>query len=187
MNNAAGSSTTEAALELAQEFIRAVEAKDFDAVAQTLSPGAHQLFMHSGRTRTAEDIANIVSSNKKGFCVADVKGKAEILDYYSALFRKFTPLIWRNHKWTVSDKGQVFFSGNGDMAVTWNQKPYRNDYVTRFDVENGQIVNISEYANAFMYSRLGVRPNGAELRALLRAIGRMVNPWQSATASCSRP
>jgi ketosteroid isomerase-like protein len=182
MTDVARSTTTQAALELAQEFIRAVEAKDFDSVAQTLSPDAHQLFMHAGRTRTAEDIANIVSSRKKGFCVADVKGKAEIMDYYSALFRKFTPLTWRDHEWTVSENGQVFFSGNGDMLVTWNQKPYRNNYVTRFDVENGQIVNLAEYANAFMYSRLGVRPNGTEFRALLRAIGRMVNPWQSSTS-----
>jgi ketosteroid isomerase-like protein len=37
-------------LETAKEFIRAVEAKDFDAVQATLSPDARQLFMHSGRT-----------------------------------------------------------------------------------------------------------------------------------------
>jgi ketosteroid isomerase-like protein len=182
MTDAARSITTQAALDLAQEFIRAVEAKDFDALARTLSPNARQLFMHSAHTRTAEDVANIVSGRKRGFCVADLKRKAGIMDYYSALFRKFTPLIWRNHEWTVSDKGQVFFSGKGDMAVTWNQKPYRNSYVTRFDVENGQIVKVAEYANAFMYSRLGVRPNRSEFRSLLRAIGRMVNPWQSATS-----
>jgi ketosteroid isomerase-like protein len=182
MTDDRGSTSTHAALELAQEFIRAVEAKDFDAVAQTLAPNARQLFMHSGRTRTAEGIANIVSGRNGGFCIADVRGKTEIMDYYSALFRKFNPLMWRDHEWSVSETGTVFFSGNGDMVVTRNQKPYRNNYVTRFDVENGQIVNMAEYANALMYSRLGVRPNRAEFRALLRAIGRMVNPWQSSTS-----
>jgi ketosteroid isomerase-like protein len=171
------------AVETAQEFIRAVEAKDFDAVEATLSYDARQLFMHSVRPTTEAGVADLIAGRAKGLCVADVNGRDEIMAYTEALFRKFTPLIWRNHSWTSSEKGDaVYFFGRGDMLVTWNGKPYRNTYVTRFDVENGKIVKMAEYANAFLYAGLGVRPNGAEFRALLRAVGRMINPTLSATS-----
>ena len=174
---------TRTALETAQEFIRAVEAKDFDAVQATLSPHARQLFMHSGRATTEAGVADLIADRAKGFCVAGVDGRDEIMAYTEALFRKFTPLIWRDHSWTISQtNGAVYFFGRGDMLVTSNRKPYRNTYVTRFDVESGRIVKMAEYANAFQYAGLGVRPNGAELRALLRAVGRMVTPTLSATS-----
>lgn len=175
--------TIRTALETAQEFIRAVEAKNFDAVEATLSHSARQLFMHSGRTTTDAGVADLIAGRAKGFCVADVDGPDEIMAYTEALFRKFTPLIWRDHAWTVAENASaVFFFGRGDMRLTSNGKPYRNSYVTRFDVENGRIVTMAEYANAFMYAGLHVRPNGAEFRALLRAIGRMINPAMSATS-----
>jgi ketosteroid isomerase-like protein len=175
--------TARTALDTAQEFIRAVEAKDFDAVEATLSPHARQLFMHSSRTTTVTGAADLITDRTKGFCVADVEGRDEIMAYTKALFEKFTPLIWRDHSWTVSDTNDaVYFFGRGDMLVTSNRKPYRNTYVTRFDVDEGRIVKMAEYANAFQYAGLGVRPNGAEFRALLRAVGRMINPTLSATS-----
>jgi ketosteroid isomerase-like protein len=171
------------AVETAREFIRAVEAKDFDAVEATLWCDARQLFMHSVRTTTDAGVADLIADRAKGLCVADVNGRDEIMAYTEALFRKFTPLIWRDHSWTFSEKGDaVYFFGRGDMLVTWNGKPYRNTYVTRFDVENGKIVKMAEYANAFLYAGLGVRPNGAEFRALLRAVRRMITPALSATS-----
>lgn len=173
--------TSRTTLETAQEFIRAVQAKEFDAVEATLSRDARQLFMHSSRTTTEEGVADLIADRAKGLCVADVDGRDEMMAYYEALFRKFTPLIWCDHSWTVSEKGDaVYFFGRGDMIVTSNGKPYRNTYVTRFDVENGTIVTMAEYANAFLYAGLGVRPNGAEFRSLLRAVWRMINPTLSA-------
>lgn len=169
------------ALETAREFIRAVESKDLNTVRATLSPHARQLFMHSGRTTTDVGLADLIADRTKGFCVADVDGRDEIMEYTEALFRKFTPLIWRDHSWTVSEtNGSVYFFGRGDMLLTANRKPYRNTYMTRFDVESGRILKMAEYANAFQYAGLGVRPNGAEFRALLRAVGRMINPTLSA-------
>ncbi len=171
------------ALETAEEFIRAVEAKDPDAVQATLSPHARQLFMHSGRTTTEAGEADLIADRAKGFCVADVDGRDEIMAYTEALFRKSTPLIWRDHSWTLSQTSEaVYFCGRGDMLVTSKGKPYRNTYVTRFDVHEGRIVEMAEYANAFEYARLGVRPNGAEFRALLRAVRRMISPTLSATS-----
>jgi ketosteroid isomerase-like protein len=169
-----------AALELAQEFIRSVEAKDLDAVSRTLAADARQLFMHSRRTRTADGVQDVIAGRRKGFCVAEVKGKGEILAYTEALFHKFVPLVWRGHEWAVSQGGdEVFFHGEGDMVVARTNQPYRNSYVTRFDIEDGRIVRMAEYADAFMYAGLRVRPNGAEFRALLRAVARLLSPARS--------
>lgn len=172
----------QAAMQVAQEFIRAVEAKDLDAVDQTLHPTVRQLFMHTGVTTTPAGVADIIAGRLRGLCVADLNGKSDVLAYTRALFDKFTPLIWRNHEWSVSPNEEVFFHGSGDMALTRNGRTYRNSYVTRFDVVDGKIVLMAEYANAFLYAGLRVRPNGAEFRGLLRAIRRMLSPTLSATA-----
>ncbi|GAA1618883.1 nuclear transport factor 2 family protein [Actinoplanes couchii] len=158
-------------LDVAREFIRSVEAKDLDAVDRTLAADARQLFLHDRGTTTADGVADIVAGRSKGWCVADVAGKQQILAYTEALFAKFDPLVWRDHRWTVSPAGtDVFFHGTGDMVVARSGKAYRNTYLTRFTVENGKITNMSEYADAFLYAGLWVRPNAAEFRALLRAL-----------------
>ncbi|SHJ97534.1 Ketosteroid isomerase-related protein [Nocardiopsis flavescens] len=169
-------------LGVAQEFIRAVEAKDIEAVSRTLADDARQLFMHVGTAATTpEGVADVIAGRRRGICVADVKGKDEVLAYTGALFVKFDPLRWRGQEWRLSPDGrELYFYGVGDMVVARTGQPYRNTYVTRFDVEDGRIVLMAEYGNALMYAGLGVRPNGAEFRSLLRAVGRMFSPRLSA-------
>lgn len=181
MRDQTPASVTHTGLDVAREFIRAVEAKDIEAVARTLSDDARQLFMHARGATTPDGVADIIAGRTRGIRVADVKGRSEVLAYTSALFDKFTPLLWRDHEWRVSsDGGELFFHGIGDMVVARTGRPYRNTYVTRFDIENGRIVLMAEYGNALMYAGLGIRPNGAEFRALLRAVGRMLSPRLSA-------
>jgi len=176
MSNSPRTAAAQASLAVAQDFIQSVEAKDLDAVSRTLTVDARQLFMHSRRTKTSDGVAAIIAGRTKGFCVADVQGKSEILAYTNALFEKFTPLVWRDHEWTVTQNGEeVFFHGQGDMIVARTGRTYKNNYVTRFDIEEGKIVRMAEYADAFMYAGLRVRPNGAEFRALLRAVKRMAS------------
>jgi ketosteroid isomerase-like protein len=166
--------TTRSTLETAQEFIRAVEAKDIDAVEDTLRDDADQLFMHSNAVTSEQGVADIIAGRRQGFCVADVSGRDEVLGYHRGIFDKFDPLVWRNHRWTVSPDGRdVYFFGTGDMVVARTGAPYRNTYLTRFDVSDGKIVRMAEYGNVMMYARLGVRPNRAEFRSLLRAVRRM--------------
>jgi len=176
MSNSPRTVAAQASLAVAQDFIQSVEAKDLDAVSRTLTVDARQLFMHSRRTKTSDGVAAIIAGRTKGFCVADVQGKSEILAYTNALFEKFTPLVWRDHEWTVTQNGEeVFFHGQGDMIVARTGRTYKNNYVTRFDIEDGKIIRTAEYADAFMYAGLRVRPNGAEFRALLRAVKRMAS------------
>lgn len=177
----APAAAAQAAMHAAQMFIQAVEAKDLDGVAATLHPQVRQLFMHTSATTSPDCIADVITGRRRGLCVADMNGKKDVLAYTNALFDKFTPLIWRNHQWSISPNGEVFFCGTGDMALTRSGKTYRNSYVTRFDIADGKIVLMAEYANAFLYSSLGVRPNAVEFRGLLRAIGRIVSPTKSAT------
>lgn len=172
--------TTRSALETAKEFIRAVEAKDFDTVADTLRDDAEQLFMHSRAVTDAAGVADIIAGRRRGLCVADVSGRDEVLGYTQGIFDKFDPLVWRDHQWTVSPDGRdAFFLGVGDMVVARTGVPYRNTYLTRFDVTDGKIVRMAEYGDVLMYARLGVRPNRSEFRSLLRALGRMVSPTRS--------
>ncbi|MFJ3404459.1 nuclear transport factor 2 family protein [Promicromonospora sp. NPDC090134] len=172
--------TTRSTLETAREFIRAVEAKDIEAVADTLRDDVEQLFMHSNAVISDQGVAELVAGRRRGFCVADVSGREEVLGYTRGIFDKFEPLVWRNHRWTVNPDGrEVFFLGTGDMVVARTGVPYRNTYLTRFDVTDGKIVRMAEYGNAMMYARLGVRPNRAEFRSLLRAVGRMFSLTRS--------
>lgn len=172
--------TARSALETAKELIRAVEAKDIGAVEDTLRDDAEQLFMHSHAVTSDQGVADLVAGRRRGFCVADVSGREEVLGYTRGIFDKFDPLVWRDHRWTVGPDGrEVFFHGVGDMVVARTGAPYRNTYLTRFDVTDGKIVRMAEYGNVLMYARLGVRPNRAELRSLLRAVGRMLSPTRS--------
>jgi hypothetical protein len=78
---------TRTALETAQEFVRAIEAKDLDAVEATLSHDARQLFMHSAHTIAEAGVADLIADRASGLCVADVDGRDEIMAYTDALFR----------------------------------------------------------------------------------------------------
>ncbi|GAB7052953.1 nuclear transport factor 2 family protein [Catenuloplanes indicus] len=119
--------------------------------------------------------ASVIAGRTRGWCVADLKGRDEVLAYTGGIFARFDPLVWRGHEWTVSPDGRaVFFHGVGDMVVARIGRPYRNTYTMRFDVEDGRVVRIAEYGNALMFAGLDVRPNRTELRALLRAVRRPV-------------
>ncbi|MDW5327098.1 nuclear transport factor 2 family protein [Plantactinospora sp. KLBMP9567] len=165
------------ALRIAQHFITAVEAKDLDAVAEALAPDAQQLFMHTKRTRYGDGAATIVTGeNRRAVCVAHLKGRHEVLAYTEGLMGKFNPLRWSDTEWSASPDGsQVFFRGKGNMVVARTGKPYRNHYVTIFDINDGRIVRMAEYADAFAYAGLRIRPNDAELRSFLRAAGRLLS------------
>ncbi|WP_460755907.1 hypothetical protein [Myceligenerans cantabricum] len=77
-------------LETGKEFIRAVEAKDIDAVARTLGDEVEQLFMHSSGVTRAEGVTGIVAGRRRGFCVADVRGRGEVLGYTRGIFDMWT-------------------------------------------------------------------------------------------------
>ena len=171
MTNNTPSFSIQPKLALAQEFIKAVESKNLDAVAATLTADAQQFFMHTKRTMTEEGRDEIISGqNRKAFCVALLEKKEEILAYTKGLFGQFTPLVWNNHKWsTPAGSDQVIFLGKGGMIVEKNGKPYNNDYVTVFEFDGDKIIRMYEYGDAFSYFSLGIFPNHTQVKAFVRA------------------
>ena len=168
------------ALALAKENIAGIEAGDVDRVRRTLAADVSQLFMHTTLTRTPDGARRIVTGAASGFCVADFRGRDEVLAYTEGLIATLSPRIWRDSVWSVSSDGRtVFMRAEGDMAVAATGAPYRNSYVTRFDVRDGAIVAMVEYANAFLYAGLRQRPTRAQLKALLRATRHVLAPGRA--------
>ena len=77
----------------------------------------------------------------------------------------------------AGDHGRAFniaeFHGKGDMVTTRSGRAYRNEYVTRFNVKDGKIVRLVEYADGTRYIALRIPPSRAEARALVRALGNL--------------
>jgi ketosteroid isomerase-like protein len=168
-------SASEAALRLAQAYVRSVEAKDLAAVASVLADDARQIFMHSSKVRKPKGMAEIKAGDKHGFCVASLLGKDEILGYTEGLIKNFGRLIWVDQEWTSSDNGEaVLFSATGDMVTAKSGKAYRNGYVMQFSVERDRITRIIEFGDAFLYARLLIPPSKVQLRAFRRAFARFI-------------
>ena len=114
------------AMQTAREFIRAVQAKDIDAVTATLREDAEQLFMHTRAVTKPGGADAIIAGRRGGFCAADVRGRDEVLAYTRGIMDKFEPLVWRDHQWTPTpNPDEVFFFATGDMVVARTGQPYR--------------------------------------------------------------
>ena len=143
------------ALEVAQDYIRCIETGDRDGIARSLAEDVKQIF----------PISSEATGEPQGIFV----GKADVVDYTYGLFRKFSGLRWPNPDWTLSEDGRrAFLEGRGEATVTHSGAPYSHVYVTRFDVEDGLIVRIAEYANATLYVSMGIEPTETEMRAVER-------------------
>lgn len=149
---------TPTALETAQAYISYIEAGDRDGIARSLAEDVEQVFP--------------ISSDATGEPQGIFSGKQEVLEYTYGLFRKFSGLRWPDPEWTASADGKrAFLEGRGDATVVHSNAHYSNVYVTRFDVEDGLIVHIAEYANATLYTSLGVEPSEVEIKAVQRVRG----------------
>jgi hypothetical protein len=54
-------------------------------------------------------------------------------------------------------------------VVAHSKAPYRNTYMIQFDVDDGLITQITEYANSELYVAQGIEPVEVEIRAVQRA------------------
>lgn len=133
-------STTTESLALAQDYIRAMEAQDRDAVADLLAPNARQVF---------------VLNPDPAHPAAVYEGKDQVVAYSDGLFRKFQRLTWINKDWTVSaDGSRVFLQAQSDGLTTHSGAAYRNTYAFRIDIVDGFIVQILEYTRDDLFVAL---------------------------------
>lgn len=149
-------SIQEAALTCAQDFQRFVEIRDKAGINRSLANHVRQVFpMASGGWTGLGAI---------------YEGKDEVLAYYYGLLDKFDRLVWINPVWTVSaDGSRVFMEAKSDAVATHSKASYSNTYVTRFDIKDGLITQIFEYAIAELFIALGTQPTETERRAIQRA------------------
>lgn len=147
------------ALAVAQDYVRFIETEDREGIARSLDDNVEQVFP--------------ISVDPTGEPMGIFSGKEEVVDYTYGLFRKFSGLRWPNPDWSEStDRKRAYFEARGSATVTHSGLPYSNVYITRFDVENGRITRIAEYANATLYVSLGIEPTATEIRAVERVQAR---------------
>jgi ketosteroid isomerase-like protein len=143
------------ALQVAQDYVRFIETADRDGIARSLAENVTQVFP--------------ISSEATGEPQGIFSGKEEVVEYTYGLFRKFRNLRWPDARWIASADGKTaIMEGRGDATVVHSGIRYNNVYITRFDVEDGLIVQIAEYANATLYTSLGIEPSEVEMRAVER-------------------
>ncbi len=143
------------ALAVARDYVRFIEASDREGIAQSLADHVEQVFPIAPEP-TGEPTGRFI-------------GKQEVLDYTYGLFRKFSGLRWLDPHWNESSDGKsAFLEARGDATVRHSGVYYSNVYIIRFDVEDGLIVQIREYANALLYLSLGIEPSPVEIAAVER-------------------
>lgn len=89
------------ALETAQPYIRAMEAQDKEAVAETLAPEVMHLFPVAG---------------EQGW-MGTFQGRDEVRGYVAGFVREFRSLAWVDKRWTEpADRRTVFVEARGDAV-----------------------------------------------------------------------
>ena len=121
------------AIELGREYLRALQAKDKQAIFAILA-GDFVLEVPFNISGT-----NDYSDSWQGLEAADAN--------YDTTFRIIQDLVYTDLEFTAgSDPNVAFAEGLGTMMMA-NGRPYRNRYVFRFESEDGKLTRIREYAN----------------------------------------
>ena len=121
------------AAELGREYLRALQAKDKQAIFAILADDfALEVPLNISGT-------NDFSDSWRGLAAADAN--------YDTTFRIIQDLVYSELEITSGkDPDIAFAEGLGVMTMA-NGRPYRNRYIFRFETENGKIKRIREYAN----------------------------------------
>ena len=130
-----------ASLDLAKLFFEALEKHDISIVERHL----------------ADDVVEVIPYSNTGtpdpFYV--FTGKAEVLGYLNTIITNFSRVVLNNKRYTVSEGASaVFLQAEGDLVQAGTDTKYQNVYIFKFDIRDGQIVHIDEYANPVTYSLL---------------------------------
>ena len=86
-------------------------------------------------------------------------GKDAVLGYLQTILDNFKQAVMVDRKTFITDDGDtVFVEGRGDLILEKTGQPYRNIYVFKFSIFDGQITEIREYANPVIYAKaLGLK------------------------------
>ena len=132
---------------LVEQFFLALELHDQASLPPLLAP------------HVAEVIPFSATGDPKPF--AEFDGKEAVLGYLGLILSRFSRTVLTDKSFHVADRGRVVFvEANGDLVQAGTHVPYRNVYVFKFVIEDGQIARITEYANPVTFAKLMGIPLG---------------------------
>ncbi len=92
------------------------------------------------------------------------EGKSAVLSYLQLILDNFEQILdaatFVVETFVSSDAQTVFVEAKGCLTVKHSAQPYRNNYVFRFNLQNGKITHIREYANPVTYAKAMGQPLG---------------------------
>jgi two-component system, LuxR family, response regulator FixJ len=119
-----------------ERFLQAMEAKDRDAVGQLVAGNVRIEYPFDRSGCTVDG------------CWRRFEGREAVLTgYVDPAFKRIGRIRWIEREMSLSKDGRrVFVEALGDMQLA-DGTPYRNRYVLRFDLADGQIAGLKEYLN----------------------------------------
>jgi ketosteroid isomerase-like protein len=133
--------------ELAETFFEALEKRDIALIEPHLTNDVVEIIPFSN-TGTTEPFYTFT-------------GKAQVMGYLDTIVTNFSRVVLNNRRYAVADaETSVFVQAEGDLVQAGTDAPYLNTYVFKFEIRNGQIAHIDEYANPIAYSLLAGLPIG---------------------------
>ena len=136
-----------APLDLVEIFFEALEKHDISLIERHL----------------ADDVVEIIpfSNTGKPDPFYAFNGKAEVLGYLNTIVTNFSRVVLVDRRYSVSDNGSsVFLQAEGDLVQAGTGAKYQNVYIFKFEIRDGQLVHIDEYANPITYALLAGLPLG---------------------------
>jgi ketosteroid isomerase-like protein len=123
---------TDETTQLVEAFYAAIEAKDAESVEAMLTEDVVVVhpFTFSGATMPE----------------AEFEGREQVMGYVNGLFTSFSQI-------SIADDGStVFVEAQGDFIAAQGNLPYRNVYVFKLELRDGQISAIREYYNPVIFA-----------------------------------
>jgi ketosteroid isomerase-like protein len=137
------------ALPIAQEFFAGFEARNPEAVGNTLTDDASIIIK-----------LDLAGTPNPWYAF---EGKDHVLAYNASVAAKFDRVEFLDKEWTVANDGTaVFLQTNGDILSTAENLDYKNVYVFKVELVDGKVKRVLEYANPVTYANLGITNSEAE-------------------------
>lgn len=88
-------------------------------------------------------------------------GKDATTEYQRETLQRFSQIRMLDQEYTASGDGaSVFVESHGDYRAADDGPPYTNVYIFKFQIRDGKIVRVYEYANPVTFAKFAGLPIG---------------------------
>ncbi|MQA33115.1 nuclear transport factor 2 family protein [Modestobacter roseus] len=127
----------------AEDYFRALEARDRDTLADLLDDGVSLTIPLS-----------IEGTPEPWFVFS---GKDQVVGYLDSVVANFDSIRLLDKELTVATDGRtVFLEARSDILTSARKLTYQNTYVFRLVIVDGKVVDVREYANPVPFAALGI-------------------------------